>query len=138
MKNKSFNIASDKDTECVFCSPKSEILIENTLSYVIYDKFPVSKGHSLIIPKSHVSDYFDLSIGEQTSMTILINRWKKIIDEKFRPDGYNIGVNIGVSGGQTVNHVHIHLIPRYNNDVNNPIGGVRNVIPLKADYISKR
>jgi len=132
-----YNITSNKELGCIFCNPKNEIIIETALAYAISDKFPVSQGHSLIIPKSHVSNYFDLGINEQIPLTILINRLKKIIDKKYKPDGYNIGVNIGNASGQTVNHVHIHLIPRYNNDVENPIGGVRNVIPLKGDYLNR-
>ena len=130
-----FNVISDKTNDCVFCSTNRDIISETALSYAIFDKFPVSKGHSLIIPKSHISNYFELSINEQISITLLINRVKNIIDKKYNPDGYNIGVNIGESGGQTVNHVHIHIIPRYKNDIENPIGGVRNVIPSKANYL---
>ncbi len=133
-----YNNVVKSNAECVFCAPKREIITESALTYAIYDKFPVSPGHCLIIPKSHVANYFELTTNEQISITLLVNRLKKIIDKKFNPDGYNIGININESGGQTVNHVHVHLIPRYKNDVPNPIGGVRNVIPLKADYISKK
>ena len=133
-----YNISMSNNSDCVFCSPKREIITETALAYAIFDKFPVADGHTLIIPKSHVSNYFDLSINEQISVTLLINRLKKIIDKIFKPDGYNIGVNIGQAGGQTINHVHVHLIPRYKNDVLNPIGGVRNVIPFKGDYITKK
>lgn len=122
------------NSECIFCSPKRKILIETALAYSIFDKFPVSKGHTLIIPKRHVSSYFQLSLNEQISCNLLINEVKKYLDKKYKPDGFNIGINIGESAGQTINHVHIHLIPRYKNDIPNPIGGVRNVIPLKGDY----
>ena len=102
----------------------------------MFDKYPVSEGHSLIIPKRHVSNYFDLTFNEQIASQLIINRLKIFLDNKYNPDGYNVGVNIGKTGGQTINHVHIHLIPRYEDDVENPIGGVRNVIPNKGDYTS--
>lgn len=127
--NKNFN-------NCIFCSPKSKIINETALAYSIFDVYPVSKGHSLIIPKRHISNYFDLTMEERIATNLIINRIKEIIDLKYKPDGYNIGVNIGKFAGQTINHVHIHLIPRYKGDVDNPIGGVRNVIPSKGDYKS--
>jgi diadenosine tetraphosphate (Ap4A) HIT family hydrolase len=124
----------DKKLGCIFCSPKRETLIETALAYSVFDKFPVSKGHTLIIPKSHVSNYFELTLNEQISCNLIINEVKKYLDKKFKPSGYNIGINIGETAGQTINHVHIHLIPRYKNDLPNPIGGVRNIFPLKGDY----
>lgn len=131
----------EKNSKCIFCSPNKETLIETALAYSIFDKFPVSKGHTLIIPKSHVSSYFELSLNEQISCNLLINEVKKYLDIKYKPDGFNVGINIGESAGQTIKHVHIHLIPRYKNDLPNPIGGVRNIFPLKGDYtknISKK
>ncbi len=124
----------EKNSKCVFCSPKREILIETALAYSVFDKYPVSKGHVLIIPKRHVSSYFELSLNEQISCNLLINEVKNYLEKNFKPDGYNIGINIGEAAGQTIHHVHIHLIPRYKNDIPNPIGGVRNVIPIKGDY----
>jgi diadenosine tetraphosphate (Ap4A) HIT family hydrolase len=124
------------EKDCPFClnNLTSEILLENNFSYAIYDKFPVSKGHILIIPKQHNSNYFDLSLEEQKECLILLNNAKKIIDKEFKPDGYNIGININKDAGQTIWHAHIHLIPRYNGDVEEPRGGVRGVIPFKKNY----
>lgn len=121
---------------CPFCldNLKSEIILENDLAYAIYDVFPVSKGHILIIPKAHKSNFFELTFEEQSKCLLLINKAKKIIDKKFKPDGYNIGININKDAGQTIWHSHIHLIPRYNGDVEEPKGGVRGVIPNKKDY----
>ena len=124
------------EKDCPFClnNLTSEIILENNFSYAIYDKFPVSKGHILIIPKKHNSNYFDLSLEEQKECLILLNNAKKVIDEEFKPDGYNIGININKDAGQTIWHAHIHLIPRYNGDVTEPRGGVRGVIPFKKIY----
>jgi len=124
------------EKDCPFClnNLTSEILLENNFSYAIYDKFPVSKGHILIIPKQHNSNYFDLSLEEQKECLILLNNAKKILDKEFKPDGYNVGININKDAGQTIWHAHIHLIPRYNGDVEEPRGGVRGVIPFKKNY----
>lgn len=124
------------EKDCPFClnNLTSEILLENNFSYAIYDKFPVSKGHILIIPKQHNSNYFDLSLEEQKECLILLNNAKKILDKEFKPDGYNIGININKDAGQTIWHAHIHLIPRYSGDIEEPRGGVRGVIPFKKIY----
>ena len=121
------------EKDCPFClnNLTSEILLENNFSYAIYDKFPVSKGHILIIPKQHNSNYFDLSLEEQKESLILLNNAKKILEKEFKPDGYNIGININKDAGQTIWHAHIHLIPRYSGDIEEPRGGVRGVIPFK-------
>lgn len=130
-------ILYDKIRDCPFCNPEAdrERIAESDSVYSIYDKFPVSNGHALIIPKNHCCDFFDLNFEQQSSCLLLLNKVKQIINEKYKPDGFNIGVNVGSSAGQTVNHVHIHLIPRYNGDVKNPEGGIRNVIPSKAKYL---
>lgn len=133
-----FNIVNNDESDCIFCSPKCKVLLETAFAYSIFDKYPVSKGHALIIPKRHISNYFNLSINEQIACHLIINKMKEIIDKEFKPDGYNVGVNIGNAGGQTIGHVHIHLIPRFEGDVENPIGGVRNVIPKKGDYIKNK
>jgi diadenosine tetraphosphate (Ap4A) HIT family hydrolase len=101
---------------------------------IIYDKYPVSKGHVLIIPYRHVSNYFDLLEYEKENINFGLNLAKEILDKKYNPDGYNIGVNVGEKAGQTIDHVHIHLIPRYDGDIENPEGGVRGVIPSKRIY----
>ena len=121
---------------CPFCNLKAErkIIAESASTYAIFDMYPVSPGHTLIIPKSHKQDYFDLSLEEQSDCWGLVSMVKGLISERFNPDGYNIGVNVGDSAGQTVLHVHIHLIPRYKNDMERPEGGVRGVIPGKRLY----
>lgn len=121
---------------CPFCNPdsKSELILESATVYSIYDKFPVNKGHTLIIPKRHCVDYFELSFKEQSACWFMLNKAKEILKMEFNPDGFNIGININESAGQTIPHVHIHLIPRYKGDVEIPRGGVRGVIPDKKNY----
>ena len=115
-------------------SDDREHLFENSIGFVIFDNFPVSEGHSLIIPKRVYSSYFDSTEEELKGFNELIFRTKDYLDKKFKPQGYNIGVNCGLVSGQTIDHVHIHLIPRYVNDVEDPRGGVRGVIPSKQKY----
>jgi ATP adenylyltransferase len=128
--------ASSKGSNCPFCNPdpNQEIIAETAITFAIFDKFPVNKGHALIIPKRHCASYFDLGFKEQQACWFMVNEVKKIVENDFHPDGYNVGVNIYESAGQTIPHVHIHLIPRYTGDVENPIGGVRGVIPNKMKY----
>ena len=110
------------------------MIAESATAFAIFDKFPVSKGHVLVIPIRHVSNYFDLTIQEQTDCLILLNEVKAILQKQFNPDGFNVGINIEAAAGQTVPHAHIHLIPRYQDDVPEPRGGVRGVIPGKQCY----
>jgi len=111
-----------------------ELLIETATVFSFYDKFPVSEGHSLIVPKRLVSNYFDLTLKEQTACWIVVNKVKTILQEKYNPDGFNVGININEEAGQTISHCHIHIIPRYKGDVENPRGGIRGVIPSKKEY----
>jgi diadenosine tetraphosphate (Ap4A) HIT family hydrolase len=121
--------------KCPFCNPKAgEILARNDLCYARWDKYPVSKGHLLIIPFRHTPDFFSMTDDERRAAVDLIGECKKIIEEKSRPDGYNIGFAVGEAGGQTVMHCHCHVIPRYAGDVENPRGGVRGVVPGKRGY----
>jgi diadenosine tetraphosphate (Ap4A) HIT family hydrolase len=124
------------DNNCPFCKVESErkIIASTPLSIAFFDGFPVSPGHALIIPRRHVSSFFNLTKDEQQDMFILLDSVKSIIDEKYHPDGYNVGVNVGEVAGQSIFHVHLHLIPRYKGDVSNPRGGVRGVIPSKQNY----
>ena len=126
----------EQNIACPFCNPDfdRELIVESATAYAIYDKFPVNEGHALIIPKRHCADYFDLTFKEQAACFFMINKVKEIISAKFNPDGFNIGINIGEKAGQTIGHVHVHLIPRYNGDVEDPKGGVRGVIPDKQKY----
>ncbi len=122
--------------ECPFCNAdnESELIVESATAYAIYDKFPVNNGHALIIPKKHCADYFELSFKEQAACLFVLNKVREIVSKRFKPDGFNIGINIGDKAGQTVPHVHIHLIPRFNGDVEDPRGGVRGLIPEKQKY----
>ena len=121
--------------ECIFCQiPKEEIVAESDLCLAFYDQFPVSPGHLLIIPKRHVAGYFDLTEDEVKAMQTMLFDMKKVIEEVYKPDGFNIGVNVGEAAGQSIFHVHMHLIPRYEGDVEYPRGGVRGVIPEKQNY----
>jgi diadenosine tetraphosphate (Ap4A) HIT family hydrolase len=124
------------EDNCPFCHPDKErvTILSSANAFAIYDRFPVNPGHALIIPSRHCADYFDLSEEEQAACVKLLNNVKAVIEKEFKPDGFNIGINIGEYAGQTVPHVHIHLIPRYKGDVPNPLGGVRGVIPSKKEY----
>ncbi len=123
---------------CAFCCLTDDrIITETELSLVIRDGYPVSKGHTLIIPKRHVGSFFSLTSDEQMDVLDLLNQSKSKLDSEFAPDGYNIGVNDGVAAGQTIPHLHVHLIPRYKGDQPDPRGGLRWVIPEKADYWSR-
>jgi len=120
---------------CIFCNIEIErIITENELAFAIYDSFPVSKGHMLLIPKKHINNYFEADEHTKLQLWKLVDECKKMADKKFAPQGYNIGINCGEAAGQTVMHLHIHLIPRYTGDIENPRGGVRGVIPDKRIY----
>jgi len=118
---------------CPFCQPE-EVILENELAFVIYDRFPVSPGHMLVITRRHVSDLFDSTPAERQAVNDLLEEAKALLDRRYHPDGYNVGVNCGEAAGQTIMHLHIHLIPRYRGDMPNPRGGVRGVIPGKQKY----
>jgi diadenosine tetraphosphate (Ap4A) HIT family hydrolase len=120
---------------CPFCDvPKDEIYLSNEYAFARFDKFPVSTGHILVIPYRHIKNYFELSSKEKQACWELLDLAQKEIIKSFKPDGFNIGVNINEEAGQTVWHVHMHLIPRYKGDVDNPRGGVRGVIPQMKNY----
>jgi diadenosine tetraphosphate (Ap4A) HIT family hydrolase len=120
---------------CIFCSPgPEETILENREAYARYDKYPVSPGHLLIIPKRHFRSVFEATETELSALWNLVRVAKSYLDEEYSPDGYNIGINDGSVAGQTIMHLHIHLIPRYSGDMKNPRGGVRGVIPGKQQY----
>ena len=132
-----FNKLPRKEGEtCPFCrlSRRVEIICETATCVAFYDGYPVSPGHALIIPKRHVANYFDLTNHEREAMNVVLQYVKQKVDERFHPDGYNVGININEAAGQSVFHCHMHLIPRYKGDVPNPKGGVRGVIPSKQSY----
>ncbi|UYZ14769.1 HIT family protein [Brevibacillus sp. WF146] len=122
-------------TKCPFCDTRSlKILLENDKAIAFYDKYPVQRGHLLIVPKRHVATYFDATDEEIMAIHELMKKGKELIDREYIPDGYNIGVNVGEYGGQTVMHLHVHLIPRYKGDIDDPRGGIRKAIPNLVPY----
>lgn len=122
--------------DCFFCKTisKNDFELENELAIARFDDFPVNIGHLEIITKRHVNDWWKTTLEEKIAIFNLLDEAKKIIDKKYNPDGYNIGINLGEKAGQSVMHLHVHLIPRYDGDVENPIGGVRGIIPKKQYY----
>jgi diadenosine tetraphosphate (Ap4A) HIT family hydrolase len=129
----------DGSSDCPFCSPSTDstLVTESAQAYALADKYPVTEGHTLVLPKRHVNNYFDLSEREQTACWIMVNRVQSLLQDKHDPDGFNVGINVGTKAGQTVPHAHVHVIPRYEGDVDDPTGGVRNVIPEKGNYLSR-
>jgi diadenosine tetraphosphate (Ap4A) HIT family hydrolase len=128
---------------CPFCeitntSSHPRIERENQHAFVIRDGFPITDGHTLIIPKRHVGSFFDITPAEHQALFQLIEQTKPDLDLRYQPAGYNIGINDGPAAGQTVPHLHIHLIPRYHEPDKDPRGGVRWLVPEKADYWSGR
>jgi len=120
---------------CTFCGLETDrIISESDYSFTIRDGFPVSKGHTLIIPKRHVQSFFELQAIEKAAILQAMDEAKEALDKEFSPDGYNIGINDGEAAGQTVMHLHVHLIPRYKGDMEDPRGGVRWIFPAKAKY----
>ena len=134
------NSFNERVTGCLFCKNKVKgKFIENELAYATFDNYPVSKYHTLIIPKRHVKDYFGLFQAEVNSCNNLIKKMREIILKKDKKVlGFNVGMNAGKIAGQTIMHCHIHLIPRRKGDVKNPQGGVRGVIATKQHYVRKK
>ena len=130
---------TDPNNPCIFCNlKKQDIIYDNEYASVSYDSYPVSNFHSLIIPKRHIKDFFDLNEKELNACNELIKKIKsKIENDDKLVQGFNLGTNSGRVAGQTIMHCHIHLIPRRKGDVENPQGGVRGVIPLKQHYLRK-
>lgn len=122
------------DAACIFCAPDREILAESALSLAFADAYPVSPGHALVVPRRHVVTIFELNDEEYADCFLLARRVQELLAARLQPDGFNMGVNCSEAGGQSVWHAHIHVIPRFSGDTPHPRGGVRNVIPRKADY----
>ena len=122
--------------DCIFCNPEKErVIVDSTLALAVYDGYPVTKGHTLVIPKAHKPTFFDLTYLEQQEVFMLLDVMRERLEAKDSSiTGFNIGMNCGESAGQTIMHCHVHLIPRRDGDHPNPRGGVRAVIPGKADY----
>ena len=120
---------------CKFCNIENDrIVIKSELSIAFFDLYPVNIGHSLIVPKRHISNYFELTPEEKIDIWNIVDKLKLLLEKEFKPDGFNVGINIGESAGQTIFHCHIHVIPRYQGDMDYPEGGVRGVIPSKQKY----
>ena len=121
---------------CVFCEKvdNNDVLYQNELAACFRDGYPISKGHTLIIPKDHIQDYFKLSKETKEAMNELVELARKDLIEELNPDAFNFGLNSGSAAGQTVGHAHLHLIPRFEGDVEDPRGGIRWIISDKAKY----
>ena len=126
---------TQENNTCPFCPPPAHrVAFETDKAIALWDAFPVSPGHLLVIPKRHVATWYDASPQERKELTDALDRARDVIQERHQPDGFNIGINVGPAAGQTVFHLHVHVIPRYKGDVPDPRGGVRNVIPGKGIY----
>ena len=126
-----------KVMECQFCVlPKSRVWFDQGGVVVFRDAYPISPGHTLVIPKKHVKSLFELDEDEREDLFQALSRAKSLLESEMKPDGFNIGINEGIAAGQTVFHLHVHLIPRYQGDSVDPRGGVRWIFPEKAKYWS--
>jgi diadenosine tetraphosphate (Ap4A) HIT family hydrolase len=124
----------DPARDCIFCGLDRATLAQTKLSKAFFDGFPVSNGHSLVIPRRHVPSIWELPEEEYADLFKLVRLVKDLIQDRFDPQGINVGANCGQAAGQTVLHAHIHIIPRYSGDVPHPRGGIRNIIPGKGNY----
>lgn len=135
MNSKTSNNVSN---DCFFCDKKNfnekSLLWENDSFYARWDDFPVSKWHTEIIAKKHIESFFDLTNDELINFFNLLKQAKKIIQKKYSPDAFNIGINEWYAAWRTIHHLHIHIIPRYTGDVVNPRGWIRHIIPGKGNY----
>ncbi len=123
----------DPNSPCLFCTPRG-VTERNEFAYSARDSYPVSPGHSLVIPLRHCASFFELRPDEAAACFDLLQLEQHVLENEYHPDGYNIGVNVGSAGGQSIHHVHFHLIPRYLGDHPRPQGGVRHILPEKAHY----
>ncbi len=115
--------------------PSSEWLLANDSAFVVADRFPVSPGHALVVPRRLIGSWWEATDQERADMLALVDEVKQQLDAELKPDGYNVGFNDGAAAGQTVGHLHIHVIPRYHGDMPDPRGGVRHVIPGSGNYL---
>ena len=121
--------------ECIFCaSTGADLISENELAKAFYDQYPVNKGHVLIVTKRHVTGFFKATPEEIAALNELAFTVKEILDARYSPDGYNIGINCGTAAGQTIFHLHMHIIPRYQGDVPDPRGGIRKLMKKMVPY----
>ncbi len=114
--------------------PATAWLASNDLAFAIFDRYPVSEGHTLVIPKRLVASWWDATKAEQHALLALAEQVKQLLEGRYAPDGWNLGVNVGAAAGQTVDHLHLHLIPRYDGDVRDPRGGIRHAIPSRGNW----
>ncbi|QFS45017.1 histidine triad (HIT) protein [Nostoc sphaeroides CCNUC1] len=128
-----YNHQRNSSNYCIFCNPRNnlKLLTESATAYAIFDGYPITKGHVLVVPKRHVSNYFELPFKEQSACWFMVNKVQEIIKAEFEPDGFNIGMNINRAAGQNIMHASIHIIPRYKGDTVSTKSGIRNVIPKK-------
>jgi diadenosine tetraphosphate (Ap4A) HIT family hydrolase len=131
-------MSDSRTSDCPFCClPAERIIDSNAHALAIRDAFPVSPGHTLIIVRRHDAGFFDLSPEEWAAVYELLQRMKGLLDSSHRPAGYNVGVNVGQVAGQTIMHLHFHLIPRYSGDMHDPSGGIRNVLHGEGPYVRR-
>ena len=132
-------MVSSASEGCPFCDPAPErVFHDGRLVRGLWDGFPVSPGHALLVTRRHVATWFEASSDERIELAEAIERARQAILTRHRPDGFNVGMNLGAAAGQTVPHLHLHVIPRYTGDVTDPRGGVRWVVPSEAAYWSAK
>jgi diadenosine tetraphosphate (Ap4A) HIT family hydrolase len=113
--------------DCELCRP-ADVVAENGVAYARFDSNSLAPGHVIVVPRRHVADFFEMTAAEQAAVLELLNSAARLVRERHAPDGFNVGVNVGMAAGQSRMHVHVHLIPRYKGDVADPAGGVRCVL----------
>ena len=130
---------SDAGAACPLCARvlERDLVDEGDLAAAIADAFPLSPGHTLVVPKRHVADWFALTLDEQCGIVALASRVHDRLADTHGPDGWNLGVNVGEAGGQTIGHVHLHVIPRYRGDRDDPRAGIRWILPERAPYCAR-
>ncbi|NET45841.1 HIT family protein [Okeania sp. SIO2B3] len=126
-----YNQQKNSTNNCLFCNPRKnlQLITESAKTYAILDGYPVTKGHTLVIPKRHLANYFELPVDEQLECWLMVNQVQKILQEKYNPEGFNVGINVNRAGGQKMMHTNIHVIPRYQEDTSGVKGGMRFVVP---------
>jgi diadenosine tetraphosphate (Ap4A) HIT family hydrolase len=128
-----YNLQRNSSNNCIFCNPHKNInlLTESATAYAIFDGYPVSRGHTLVVPKRHIANYFELPFKEQSACWFMANKVQEFLIKEFAPDGFNVGININEVAGQKMGHANIHIIPRYRGDAVGTKGGIRSVIPKR-------
>jgi diadenosine tetraphosphate (Ap4A) HIT family hydrolase len=114
--------------------PVDQHVAANDLAFAVRDANPVSRGHTLVVPRREIATWFDATPDEHAALAALVGDVREQLDAEVAPDGYTLGVNVGEAAGQTVMHLHVHVIPRWTGDVAEPRGGVRGVLPERRDY----